>query len=194
MDIKTPATITRFYFAYGSNMNTSRMEERIMSQGGVFSPPVLGRLRDYRLEFCKGPNAFANILRAANSIVYGYAYKMDNRAFELLDGFEGCKIKVVVPNGYQPSWRGHYYRMACLLEVEIDGAWVEVEAIAYKAHGETVQARVKPPGWYLDHLLQGRPLLPPDYYENIKALASKPSVVEEGPEKGQFHPGECQVP
>ena len=114
------------------------------------------------------------------------ALQMDDTAFELLDGYEGCYTTQVVPEGHMPSWDGHYFRMACTVEILLDdNEWEEAQAIAYKAH-EPV-AGSKPRDDYVAHLLAGEPLLPQEWVTKIRELAEQPSSIEEDPAKGTVH-------
>ena len=145
-------------------------------------PPRLCRLKDYRLQFSKGGPGYANIHRSSGNTVYGLAYLMDDRAFALLDGYEGCHTTQLVPSGTDPTWWGHYYRMGCTLEIQSeDGAWAEEPAIAYKAVPRAIEAGRIPSDEYLAHLLAGEELLPSEYVDSIRHAATVPSTADEDP-------------
>ena len=136
------------YFAYGSNMNPERIGERI---GRV----PIGRsasLRDYVLRFSARSKddlrtGYGNIEPQAGSIVHGVAYDLTEEELGKIDVYEGV------------AW-GHYYRETVELATEQEG---RISAIAYVTCAEWVSEGLKPPRWYLDHLLAGRDLLPQEY-------------------------------
>lgn len=160
------------------------MDERITAAGGIFRPPRLARLRNYRLDFSKAPG-YGNIRRAAGDQTYGFLYEMNVTAFRLLDGYEGCRKTQQVPEGCEPRWEGHYYRMDCIVEVRGDAdEWTEVPAVTYKAHIGVTAAGQMPSEEYLSHLLAGKALLPAEYIARIIEISKSPSVSDEDPAKG----------
>ena len=64
------------------------MEKRIKNRGGKYDEPFLAKLLNYELNFNKIPG-YADIEPKKESIVYGYAYLMDKKAFLLMDLYEG---------------------------------------------------------------------------------------------------------
>jgi len=179
-----------FYFAFGSNMRTSRMEERICE--GTFHTPIVGRLHHYRLEFSKTPG-YASIHRTPDSVVYGAAYSMNEAAFCELDTCEGCFSAQTIPDGMEPAWSGHYFRMECTIEVLMKSEWVSAPAVTYKAHAHMTKDGLQPSDEYLGHLLAGQDLLRScdegaAYVDIIKGVAQRPSTIEEEPYKGRVHP------
>ena len=110
---------------------------------------------------------------------------MNVTAFRLLDGYEGCRKTQQVPEGCEPNWEGHYYRMDCIAEVRGDGdEWTEVPAVTYKAHTGVTAAGQMPSEEYLAHLLAGEALLPAEYIARIIEISESPSVSDEDPAKG----------
>jgi gamma-glutamylcyclotransferase len=80
------------YFAYGSNMKTNRLKERV---GKV---ACLGKrvLSDFELCFNKKGNdgsGKANIMKKQNSFVEGVLFKLTAKQMKKLDTFEGVAIK-----------------------------------------------------------------------------------------------------
>lgn len=76
------------YFAYGSNMSKSRLEERIGScrSLGVFA------LKGYGLSFNAGgkTQSWANLIDDDNQQVIGVVYEINRRQLDILDCYEGC--------------------------------------------------------------------------------------------------------
>lgn len=83
-----------WYFAYGSNMN-----ERLFRERRHMTPigTRVGRLPGYRLAFTvaggmrPGVSAPANIVAAADGVVYGVLYLLPLRKFARLDASEGAQ-------------------------------------------------------------------------------------------------------
>lgn len=150
-----------WYFAYGSNMDAARLfDQRLAPKGVPRGERIAGRLDDWRLVFDKPSRllkggAAANIVVAEGEVVHGTLNALPDAGFEVLDVYEGVAA-------------GHYERR--MIRVVRSDTSEEVEAIVYVAliRGEGL----KPPRAYLDCLLAGRDLLPPDYWEY---LASTPT-------------------
>lgn len=146
-----------WYFAYGSNMNVARMEERLRPEGVAMGRRIGGRLDGWRLTFDKvarvpkGAGA-GNIVRTLGDVVYGTLNELPAAGFEVLDVFEGVA-------------GGHYERR--VVPVCRGDTGETVEAITYVAL--LVGEDLRPTRAYLDHLLAGRDLLPATYWERLKA-------------------------
>ena len=127
------------YFAYGSNLDTARLETRLKHIPE--SKPA--RLPDYRLIFDKkaknGEGTYANIVRAPGSEVWGVVYFFDSTDLALLDKCEGVS-------------GGHYEHEH--LEVEIENG-VLVQAISYKACSKWIALECRPTMEYLRHVIEG---------------------------------------
>lgn len=141
-----------FYFAYGSNMNPVRMEERDVA----FVAAEPGVLKDYRLRFNKRSTSMpgsgaANVMRYDGREVQGVLYELrDVSGILTLDRFEGY------PKGYRRE------RLEVLRRNgEGVGAWV------YLAQPDYVDDRLRPACSYLSHLLAARPYLTDAYYEEL---------------------------
>ena len=147
-----------WYFAYGSNMDADRLfEKRLKPEGITAGQRIGGRLDGWRLTFDPmaraQPGAGAgNIVPALGEVVHGTLTDLPPDGFEVLDVHEGVA-------------GGHYERR-----------WV---GVVRTDTGETVQAIVyvalktgtglRPTRAYLGFLLAGRDLLPPDYWERLRA-------------------------
>jgi cation transport regulator ChaC len=148
-----------WYFAYGSNMNRTRLDDdRLKPKGVVLGERVGGRLHGWQLTFDKVARAPAgagagNIVVAAGQVVHGTLNAMPAAGFEVLDVWEGVA-------------GGHYERRTVPV-VRADNGQV-VDAITYVAL--RVGPNLKPTREYLAHLLAGRDLLPAEYLERLAAV------------------------
>ena len=157
-----------WYFAYGSNMDRARLETaRLAPEGLCVKERVLGFVSGWQLVFDKPWAKFAgggaaNICPHPHDHVYGTLNLMDARGLDVLDHYEGVA-------------GGHYRR--AVLHVSRP-AWDDrVEAVVYLADGDLNPSLI-PPRFYLDHLLAGRDLLPPDYVAKLDAFATLPIFSE----------------
>lgn len=148
-----------WYFAYGSNMDLARLyDARLKPRGVPVTERALGRLEGWRLAFNKPWSKFsgggaANILPDAAGVTFGTLNLMPPEGLDVLDHYEGVA-------------GGHYERRT--LAVTHAGTGLPVEAVAYVALRDLDPALI-PPRFYLDHLLAGRDLLPPDYTRWLEA-------------------------
>lgn len=141
------------YFAYGSNMNSKRMEEKRVP----FLKRRSAKLRGYKLKFNKiatrkTNEGYANIVADLNSIVEGVLYDVLESGLNRLNGYEG------VPDG-------HYKRMQVTVQLH-NGE--EVEAITYIANPDKVKEKLKPRKKYLSHLLASKDILSEAYYKELE--------------------------
>lgn len=76
-----------YYFAYGSNMLQSRLEERVGKVIKIDS----GTINNFKLSFNYGNNiqSFANIKFSKGDNVQGVIYKLTLRQLQILDYYEG---------------------------------------------------------------------------------------------------------
>ena len=142
-----------FYFAYGSNMNPSRMRER----GVTFYSRQHLALLGYSLKFNKTvsiPKAgAANIVPDTEGLVEGVLYQITLKGIYNLDRYEHY------PNEYD--------RVS--LKVTTDEN-VEREIITYVAHPHKTNESLKPRQEYLNHLLEAKDLLSEEYYNYLKVF------------------------
>ena len=145
--------MSRFYFAYGSNMNPQRMAERGMQTLSAQAASLSG----WQLCFNKrcpvtAGTAYANIVPVAAGRVPGVLYELANLlVIERMDPFE--------------NWPERYRREKVGVQVS-SGI---VETWVYIANPEWQQEGLRPQRWYLNHLLAGRPWLPPEHYETLRS-------------------------
>lgn len=152
--------MSKYYFAYGSNMNPDRMKARGLEFSGVYS----GVLRGYALAFNKraadAPHrSYANVIYSPETHVEGVIYELaDTDEIVKMDPFEGT------PRLYSRELYG--------IETEIGllHAWV------YIANRSMISEDLLPARWYLDHLLAGEPFLSPHYFQQ---LAQSPCLEHE---------------
>lgn len=148
-----------YYFAYGSNMNSSRLSERLSRSGQTLMDRRHGSLAGYRLTFDKVSSlqdwvGYANIVPDATSLVEGTLNAMSPQALETLDAVE------LVPH--------HYQRV--LLPVRDAASGQIVQAHTYIANPRMVRQNLKPTRDYIGHLLAAADLLPPGYLASLKQV------------------------
>ena len=131
---------TVFYLAYGSNLSTSRMKQRI----GGWKQIVKGYLPDYQLVFNKRPGsgepyAFANIISGTQGKNCPcVAYEIDQELLLKLDKCEGTPI--------------HYIRTV-LTMIPDDGQ--ELQGYIYMANPDQLVPDRQPSNKYRGYLLKG---------------------------------------
>ena len=139
------------YFAYGSNMDFGRVQQRKMS----FESASSGRLLDYSLRFnkrsVKYPGAAAaNVVASAKGVTEGVVYRLvDPVQIEMMDPYEGYPVR---------------YRRIALPIITKAG---DVDAWVYIANEGHVSEGLAPARWYLNHLLEGRDYLSDSYFESL---------------------------
>jgi gamma-glutamylcyclotransferase (GGCT)/AIG2-like uncharacterized protein YtfP len=139
------------YFAYGSNMNEKRMEERDIR----FSKKQKAILPGCQLVFnkiaCYNNNqGYANIQLHPSDKVEGILYNIPNEDLQKLDIFEGFPT--------------HYERWEVTLLVKEK----LVNAITYIAHPSKTAKGLRPTRDYLNHLLAGKSFLSKEYYDKLE--------------------------
>jgi gamma-glutamylcyclotransferase (GGCT)/AIG2-like uncharacterized protein YtfP len=132
------------YFAYGSNMDFTRLNERDIS----FKFIGLGILEGYELKFNKIASkkngvGFANIISQKGSKVEGLLFSIDN--IELLDQFEGF------PNHYKKE------------NLKINYLGNLIDAIVYVASTKWVSNNLRPEREYLNRLLAAKDFFSTEY-------------------------------
>lgn len=148
-----------WYFAYGSNMDMTRLyDARLKPRGVPIHARELGRLDGWNLVFNKTWDRFsgggaANILPDPDAVTYGTLNLMPPAGLDVLDIYEGVA-------------GGHYERRVLPVFHEERGAMVD--AVAYVAV-QGLDPNLIPPRFYLGHLLAGRDLLPPTYTQWLQS-------------------------
>lgn len=145
--------MSRFYFAYGSNMNSERMRARQMRFGRLLA----GRLHGVELAFNKRAadlpgRAYANLVFARQGTVEGVLYELESeREMLRMDPFEGTP---------------RYYSRDIYPVQTGEG---EIPAWVYVANRAMIDDNLRPERWYVDHLLAGRPYLSDGYVRRLLA-------------------------
>ena len=145
----------KLYFAYGSNMNPERIAERLKR----LPKAKMGCLKGYQLIFNKIASGksgigYANIVISKDDTVFGVLYYVTNEDLCILDDYEGVG-------------NSHYYRAEVPIFTEESGVLL---AITYIACQNRTTDSLKPTREYLNHLLEGRAFLPPDYIARLERI------------------------
>jgi len=146
------------YFAYGSNMDPARVVDR----GIRFTQISSAVLADYVLRFNKRSRnqqgaGHANIVVELGGRVEGVLYQLESpNEIEKMDVFEH------VPTNYT--------REVVSVETQTD----TLDVWTYFANPEVVLSGLKPPRWYLAHLLSGRAYLSDRYIEMLESVKCAP--------------------
>ena len=74
----------RYYFAYGSNLNTTNMRGRCGKHIEIIGP---AKLNNYELTFDR--RGYANIIPREKSHVWGLVWRIDQACVDALDRYEG---------------------------------------------------------------------------------------------------------
>ncbi|PNU19613.1 gamma-glutamylcyclotransferase [Geothermobacter hydrogeniphilus] len=152
------------YFAYGSNMATARLRQRIPSAHRI----GVARLDGYRLAFqvasTKDGSGKCDACPAtASDQLFGVLFRIDPAAKTILDHYEGVGIE------YRDTW----------LTVEPEQG-NQVKALIYL--GINIDRNLRPYPWYREHVLRGaiENQLPEDYIASIRAV---PTMDDPDPER-----------
>jgi gamma-glutamylcyclotransferase len=141
------------YFAYGSNMDISRM----MDRGVRIYSANKAVLKGHRLVFNKkasgGENGYANIVKSPKYTVQGVLYGIEKSGIKKLDKYEGF-----------PS---NYYRE--IIDVYVN-RW-RVSTWVYIAQPEMTQDGLTPTPMYLSHLIRGGAIyLDKSYFDFLRRV------------------------
>ena len=146
--------MSNFYFAYGSNMSSRRLRERITGARAR----EIAWLTDKRLA-CNKPGrdgtGKANLQEAHGARAWGVLYRIDDSDWPTLDRFE-------------PDYR----RVQCEAQL-VTGARRIAQVYLWLGNGADIQ----PHDWYIDHLLEGarEHCLPDEHIRLIATLRSRRS-------------------
>jgi gamma-glutamylcyclotransferase (GGCT)/AIG2-like uncharacterized protein YtfP len=154
------------YFAYGSNMDWTRMRERCARAQFLFK----ALLPEHQLEFTRFSRTnkcgTADLTPAPGKSIWGVVYHIEAQDGEELDKKEGVPINA-------------YRRQSVAVQTEGDPAR-KVEAFTYVVCTKE-SPRPKPGKTYLQHLLDGARhwQLPPDYIAKLQAVETLPLTEKE---------------
>ena len=128
-----------YYFAYGSNMNSRRVQARAMAYDSVEGAVLPGYRFAFNKKSVKFPGAAsANVVANDRSSVEGVLYHLcDEKQILAMDPYEGYPIR--------------YDRK--LLNVNTLAGQVAVWV--YIANADYIEEGLRPTQWYLRHLLCG---------------------------------------
>ncbi|EKB83979.1 TPA: gamma-glutamylcyclotransferase [Klebsiella pneumoniae] len=138
-----------YYFAYGSNMSTSRLQERVPSAEALGCFALGGHdLRFHKSSKDGSGKCDAYLTKNTFDIIYGVLFKIDPKEKPALDKAEGL---------------GYGYNQKEITVTDSDGSLVT--AITYVA--TKIDNNLKPYSWYVNHVLVGarEALLPAKYIE-----------------------------
>ena len=127
-----------WYFAYGSNLDTDRKQDRT----GLIRESHIAKLSGHRLAFNKRSDRYracANLLVNPTEEVHGVIYRCTPEALAEMDQHEGVAS-------------GHYRRESVQVE-KLDGQ--RVQAITYVANSQYIIPEGCPSDEYLEHILRG---------------------------------------
>jgi len=146
------------HFAYGSNMDSKRLQNRV---GNVLAPQR-AYLSGFRFEFNKLSyrlhTVYGNIMPDSNSLVWGVLITLNQQQLDKLDVSEGVE-------------NGHYRQEKVIVVTDDD---IEYEAITYVAEDKWVKNGMKPKETYRNHVITGANEFnhPQEYIERIKKIAN----------------------
>jgi gamma-glutamylcyclotransferase (GGCT)/AIG2-like uncharacterized protein YtfP len=140
------------YFAYGSNMDMSRLSTRGVN-------PITrskGTLKNWKLKFNKKASAgdwsFANIEPSEGDSVEGLVFDIKEGDLKLLDKFEGAPR--------------HYRREILIVETYTE----EINCITYIAQPEHIVEGLLPQKDYIQFLINGSKMLSEEYQEMLNEI------------------------
>jgi gamma-glutamylcyclotransferase (GGCT)/AIG2-like uncharacterized protein YtfP len=140
------------YFAYGSNMDISRLSTRGVN-------PITrskGTLKNWKLKFNKKASAgdwsFANIEPSEGDSVEGLVFDIKEGDLKLLDKFEGAPR--------------HYRREILIVETYTE----EINCITYIAQPEHIVEGLLPQKDYIQFLINGSKMLSEEYQKMLNEI------------------------
>ena len=151
-------TIKHNYFAYGSNMLT----ERILDRLGTVEQVGIGLLPNYQLVFNRlgsySPGGVASVIPSQGRSVYGVIWKLNNKQLTMLDEIEDPAA---------------YSRESVSVEMN-DGS--SVDCLTYIAYSQGYHPPTKN---YLSYLIRGAEEhdLPSKYVKNLRRRSVRAEVV-----------------
>jgi gamma-glutamylcyclotransferase len=151
-----------YYFAYGSNMVSKRMQDRIPEASIV----GIAGLPDWNLTWdktSKDGSGKANLKEQKKGKVWGIVYRIPDQKISDLDKIEG---------GYQR------------MEMEIQFSNQD-KRLVFTYVSENRDANLEPYQWYKDLVVKGAEehSLPKDYVDQIKQVSAKPDTRDAAGEK-----------
>ncbi len=143
--------MSRLYFAYGSNMKRSRLED---GRIGLVMDHGMTTLKDYRIAFnkqSKDGTGKTNLMPTEQQDVLGVLYGLSEEQLKTLDGIEKGYVRIP-------------------LSIEVEGKTTEVQT--YVALEERINNDLLPTAEYLSYLIDGavEHNFPIEYQEFLKGF------------------------
>lgn len=150
-----------YYFAYGSNMNPARVEQRQMSFVSAEAALLHGYAMCFNKRSVKYPGAAsANVVEAPDAVTEGVLYRLEHpEQITMMDPFEGYPVR--------------YDRQPLPVRLQQGG---QVHAWVYIANADHIAEGLAPTRWYLEHLLAGRDFLSDAYVEQLACTLCLPDT------------------
>jgi gamma-glutamylcyclotransferase (GGCT)/AIG2-like uncharacterized protein YtfP len=150
--------IKTYYFAYGSNMCSKRIQKRLARDGEKYVSRRAGVIKGKKLVFNKKSRTnpgvgYASFIDDANFNLYGALYELSMNAIYSLDSYE------MYP---------HYYRRI-MLEVETEDLGI-VEAWVYMANPAKTAEGLAPTKEYIDFMLKSDDVIPKEHVDYIRSV------------------------
>ena len=141
--------MSRYYFAYGSNMNPARVAQRGLRFDEVRNATIGGVRLTFDKQSREHPHSgHANLTFAPGARTEGVLYRLDSAAeIQRMDRFEAAPI--------------NYSRDVVWVHAD-DG---ELAAWTYFANAAVIRGGLRPERSYLNHLLAGRDHLSAAYFD-----------------------------
>jgi cation transport regulator ChaC len=147
--------VSRYYFAYGSNMNPARVAQRGLRFDEVRNATIDGVRLTFDKQSREHPHCgHANLTFAPGARTEGVLYRLDSSAeIQKIDRFEVAPI--------------NYSRDVVWVHTD-DG---ELAAWTYFANAAVIRMGLRPERTYLNHLLAGRDYLSAAYFDWLGRVA-----------------------
>ena len=146
------------YFAYGSNMCTGRLRQRVPSANPVHIAKLLNHsLRFHKRSDDRSGKCDAFFTGEPGDEVWGVVFEIDPAEKSQLDAQEGLGL-------------GYAEKAALVIDAEGNRHSV----FTYTAEASHIDPALRPYSWYKRFVVEGarQQTLPPDYIANIEAMAA----------------------
>lgn len=147
--------MSRYYFAYGSNMNPARVAQRGLRFDDVRNAAMSGVRLTFDKQSREHPHCgHANLTFARGARTEGVLYQLDSSSeIERMDRFEAAPV--------------NYSRDVVWVRTDVG----DIAAWTYFANAAVICAGLRPERAYLDHLLAGRSYLSAPYFDWLSRVA-----------------------
>ena len=143
-----------FYFAYGSNMNPRRVAERGIGYDHITAARAAGfTVRFEKRSRLQAGAGHASLAYRDGGMAEGVLYRLSGEEeIAKMDRFEGAPVQYS---------RGHIR-----VEAECGATW----AWTYFANRAVIAPNLKPPDWYVAHMVAGEPYLSAEYVAWLRSV------------------------